>query len=82
MKFENLKLGNCRRLATLCGLLWFTVISPAHAYFDPGTSSLILQAIVGLFAAGSVLVGTYWRRLKGFFDKSTGPKDRDNNNEN
>ena len=33
------------------------------AYIDPGSGSLLLQAIVGGVAAGAVAAKFYWRRL-------------------
>ncbi len=47
------------------GLLAFA--PPAFAYLDPSTGSMILSAIVGLFATVALAVKTYWYRLKAFF---------------
>lgn len=33
------------------------------AYLDPGTGSMLVQLIVGGFAAAGVAVKLYWRRL-------------------
>jgi hypothetical protein len=33
------------------------------AYLDPGSGSMILQAVVGGLAAGAVMAKLYWRRL-------------------
>ena len=38
--------------------------TPAWAYLDPSTGSMILSAIVGLFATIGLAVKTYWYRLK------------------
>ena len=43
--------------------------SPAFAYLDPGTGSMIVQALIAAFAAVSVSVGIFWKRLKSFFGK-------------
>lgn len=40
---------------------------PAHAYLDPSTGSMIITAIVGLFASIALAVKTYWYKLKAFF---------------
>ncbi|MDJ0926986.1 MAG: hypothetical protein QNJ73_04970 [Gammaproteobacteria bacterium] len=40
---------------------------PAVAYLDPSTGSMILSAIVGLFATVALALKTYWYRLKAFF---------------
>jgi len=36
----------------------------AFAYLDPSTGSMILSAIVGLFATIGLAVKTYWYKLK------------------
>lgn len=36
----------------------------AHAYLDPSTGSMILSAIVGLFATIGMAVKTYWYKLR------------------
>lgn len=59
---------------------WFTILlvafgifmayqPSAHAYLDPGTGSLILQAIIGAFLAMALTVKLWWRRLMGLFFK-------------
>ncbi|MXY17816.1 MAG: hypothetical protein F4Y57_12695 [Acidobacteria bacterium] len=36
---------------------------PAAAYLDPGTGSLLLQALLGGVAAVGVIAKLYWRRV-------------------
>ena len=43
---------------------------PAWAYLDPGTGSMIISAIVGLFATVGLAVKTYWYKLKSLFRKT------------
>jgi hypothetical protein len=54
-----------------------TFAVPAHAYLDPSTGSMILSAIVGIFATVSLALKTYWYKLKALFRRSppgaTGP---------
>lgn len=38
--------------------------TPAWAYLDPSTGSMILSAIIGIFATVGLAVKTYWYRLK------------------
>jgi hypothetical protein len=47
----------------------------AFAYLDPSTGSMILSAVVGLFATAALAVKTYWYKLKSFFraDRSDEP---------
>ena len=42
------------------------------AYLDPGTGSVILQAVVGGVAAAAVTARMWWGRVKDFFRKITG----------
>jgi len=44
--------------------------APAHAYLDPSTGSMIISAIVGLFASIALAVKTYWYKLKALFRKT------------
>lgn len=45
------------------------------AYLDPGSGSLIVQAVVGGVAGVAVAAKLYWRRLVGRFRKQ--PSDQD-----
>ncbi len=44
--------------------------SPAHAYLDPGSASLLVQLLVGSVAGGLIVVKIYWVRLKRLFRRS------------
>ena len=66
-----------RALALALALLFILLSEPAWAYLDPGTGSMIISAVVGLFATAGLAVKTYWYKIKGFFrrdaqDESTG----------
>ena len=50
-------------------LYFFLFTSAAHAYLDPGTGSIILQAIVGAFAAFFSTLYIFWEKVKIFFSK-------------
>jgi hypothetical protein len=41
------------------------------AYLDPGTGSLILQALVASIAGAVVAITAYWQKIKTFFKRST-----------
>jgi hypothetical protein len=41
------------------------VASPAEAYLDPGTGSMLLSAIIGVAAAVGLAVKMFWYRLIG-----------------
>ena len=50
---------------TMC--LSMLVISPASAYIDAGSGSLIFQAVVGGLLAASLAVKVFWGRIITFF---------------
>jgi hypothetical protein len=37
--------------------------TPAYAYLDPGSGSMMMQLLLGGVAGGVVLVRMYWNRL-------------------
>ena len=43
------------------------VASPAYAYLDPGTGSMILSAVIGVAAAVGLAVRMFWYRVSGWF---------------
>ena len=53
-------------------LLFFA--TPAFAYIDPASGSAIISAIVGILAAVSMTIKTYWYKLKNLFSFKK-PKD-------
>lgn len=55
-------------VAGLCGL-FAAVPSPAYAYLDPGTGSLILQSAIGAIVAGLAIGRIYWEKIKAFIWK-------------
>jgi hypothetical protein len=49
----------------------------ALAYLDPTTGSMLISAIVGLFASLVLAIKTYWYRIKGFFRRKPAGSDAD-----
>jgi len=43
----------------------------AQAYLDPGSGSIILQAIIAGFAVVSVSIKIYWYRIRAYFKGET-----------
>lgn len=39
------------------------------AYVDPATLTYVVQIVAGVFIAGGVAVGVYWRKIKKAFKK-------------
>mgnify|MGYP001241528570 FL=1 len=50
-------------------LISILLTGSAHAYLDPGTGSIILQAILGFIAATIATASFYWNKLKLFLTK-------------
>lgn len=63
-----------RLLALVAAVLVFhTIAAPgAHAYIDPGSSSFIIQILIGAVAGAGLAIATFWRRIRGFFAKLFG----------
>ena len=51
-------------------LLLLLASQPAFAYLDPSTGSMVVSAIVGIFASIALAVKTYWYKIKGFFKRN------------
>ncbi len=41
--------------------------SPAYAYLDPSTGSMIISAVLGVLATVGLALKTYWYKLKAVF---------------
>lgn len=55
--------------STTLAVALLTTAPPAHAYLDPSTASMVISAIVGLFATATLAIKTYWYKLKSLFRK-------------
>jgi O-antigen/teichoic acid export membrane protein len=42
----------------------------AFAYLDPSTGSMVVSAIVGIFASIALALKTYWYKIKGLFRRN------------
>jgi hypothetical protein len=68
--------ANFRGLILFVGL--FMVLfaaSPAYAYLDPGTGSMMVQVLLAAVAAAGVSISIFWDRLRTFFHRVFGRKD-------
>ncbi len=45
------------------------LVTPAVAYLDPGTGSMIVQLLLGGIAGALVVGKLYWQRFKSFFSR-------------
>jgi len=74
---------NANDLRPNVGWLLFAMValafsSPAHAYLDPGTGSMIVAAVVAVFATIVLGVKTYWYKLVSLLrGRNTRPDARD-----
>jgi len=57
------------------GLLLGSAASPAHAYLDGATGSMLLQALIGGVAAATVMGRSYIAKARAIFSRS--PKNTD-----
>lgn len=54
-------------------LIALLAVAPeASAYLDPSTGSMILSAIIGIFATIALAVKTWWYKLKSLFRRRDG----------
>ena len=51
--------------------------TPALAYFDTYTFSMVLQAMEASLAGGAVVLKLYWDKIVGFFRRFKGPVTKD-----
>lgn len=61
------------RLRYLLGLTmvaWFALAAPAAAYVDPGSTSVVFQAIVAVLAAAGLTVKIWWHRFRNLFRRA------------
>ncbi len=61
---------NVKTLLLLIAMVGFS--APAWAYLDPSTGSMIVSAIVGIFATLGLAIKTYWYKLKSLFRRDAG----------
>ena len=48
------------------------IASPAQAYLDPGTGSMLLSALIGVVAAVGLGLKMFWYRVVGLFRGTKG----------
>lgn len=61
---------------SFCSLLFF--VDRAHAYIDPGTGSMILQATIAAIVGSAVTIKLLWQRIKLFFLRFVGKNKTEN----
>lgn len=53
------------------GLVYLCLDSPAYAYLDGATGSMILQAVIGGAATAMVMGRAYLAKIKNFFSRKS-----------
>lgn len=68
---EKQFMGNNSKHIIIKLVLGLSVLFPsiAYAYIDPGTGSMMIQALLALLATVSVSVGIFWKRIRSFFTR-------------
>ena len=56
-----------KKIIILSLIINLILANKAFAYLDPGTGSIILQAILGVIAATASYCAFYWNKVKSFF---------------
>lgn len=62
-------------VAALALFALFALERPVEAYLDPGSGSMLLQVLLGGFAAVGVVTKLYWHRLTLRFRRKTAERD-------
>jgi hypothetical protein len=52
-------------------LLIIFIPTPAFAYIDPGTGSIIISFLVGIISAAFFYIKGFWLKIKNFFIKKS-----------
>lgn len=67
-------------LAAMICLVYLALLctAPAHAYLDPGTGSMIFQAVIGAALAAAATGKLWWSKVKGMFGNKSEKKSGDN----
>ena len=75
-KCNKFRLIQSRLILVIMIILLLMPVS-ALAYLDPTTGSMLISAIVGLFASLVLAIKTYWYRIKAFFKRKPAESDAD-----
>ena len=49
--------------------LVLVLVNQSYAYIDPGTGSMLVQAVLAAIAAVSVSIGIFWHRIRSFLNR-------------
>ena len=71
----NTSVSKLKFLFLIFSLISYT--SPAYAYLDPGTGSMLVQGLIGGVAVVMSFFSIYWQKVKAFFGKEEADTDKD-----
>ena len=71
----NTSISNLKFPFLIFSLIAYT--SPAYAYLDPGTGSMLLTGLIAGLAAIISFLSIYWQKVKAFFVKQEPDTDID-----
>ena len=69
----NTSVSNLKFLFLIFGLISYT--SPAYAYLDPATGSMLLTGLIAGLATIISFLSIYWQKVKAFFSKEEADTD-------
>ncbi len=49
--------------AVVIAVFLFLPVASAFAYVDPGTGSMVVQAVIAALVGGAAILGAFWRKL-------------------
>ena len=70
----NTSVSNLKFLFLIFGIISYT--SPAYAYLDPGTGSMLVQGLIAGVAVVMSFLSIYWQKVKAFFSKEESNTDK------
>ena len=50
-------------------LIYYAMLTPSQAYLDPGTGSIVLQAIIAFLAVIGSTTISFWKKIKKLYSK-------------
>jgi hypothetical protein len=62
-----------RRVAMSVFALFLVLSTPAYAYLDPGTGSILVQGLVAAIAVVSAALAAFWSRIRRIFTRRGSP---------
>ncbi len=49
--------------AVIMAVFLLIPVASVFAYVDPGTGSMVIQAVIAALVAGGALIGAFWKKL-------------------